>query len=42
MAENENIITKYPEGLEYLAKNINMPHVNEALIKSIVLNLARQ
>lgn len=48
MAENENIITKYPEGLDYLEKNVKIPFLyvllgmKKKLIKSIILTLARQ
>lgn len=46
--QKENIITKYPEGLEYLTKNIKMPFLyvllgmKQKLIKSIILTIARQ
>lgn len=48
MSEKENIITKYPEGLEYLNKNVKIPFLyvllgmKKKLIKSIILTLARQ
>ena len=48
--ENErNIITKYPEGLEYLNKHLNvlglpklLKGLRMKLIKSLILTLARQ
>lgn len=46
--KKDNIITKYPEGLDYLEKNIKMPFLyvlmgmKRKLIKSIILTIARQ
>lgn len=48
MEQKENIITKYPEGLEYLNKQVKIPFLyvllgmKKKLIKSIILTIARQ
>ena len=49
MEDNRNIITKYPEGLDYLNKNLNvlglpkfLGALRKKLIKSLILTLARQ
>ena len=49
MEEERNIITKYPEGLEYLNKHLNvlglpkfLGALRKKLIKSLILTLARQ
>ena len=48
--EEKNIITKYPEGLDYLEKKLNvlgLPRIfltklRKKLIKSLILTLVRQ
>ncbi len=49
MEDNKNVITKYPEGLEYLNKHLNvlglpkfLGGLRKKLIKSLILTLARQ
>ncbi len=49
MEENKNVITQYPEGLDYLNKNLNvlglpkfLGALRKKLIKSLILTLARQ
>ena len=48
--ENNNIITKYPEGLDYLEQNLDimglpkegMTEMRKAMVKSLIMTLARQ
>lgn len=50
MEENKNIITKYPEGIDFLEKKLNilgLPRIlltglRKKLIRSLILSLARQ
>lgn len=49
MEDNKNVITQYPEGLEYLNKKLNvlglpkfLGGLRKKLIKSLILTLARQ
>ncbi|MBO4818756.1 MAG: hypothetical protein J5528_01340 [Firmicutes bacterium] len=49
MANEKNIITQYPEGLDYLDKHLNvlglpkfLKGLRKKLIKSLILTLARQ